>query len=96
MCALARLFTNRKEAEVRTYAMADEPPRLQKTLSDALDGAEAVILPLPASRDGVHPTAVAGQEVISPSSRTSASPALMLMDESFLSFSGSGTFLPEF
>lgn len=63
MCALARLFTNRKEAEVRTYAMADEPPRLQATLSDALDGAEAVILPLPASRDGVHPTAAAGQEV---------------------------------
>ena len=60
MCAVARLFMNTKGTEVRCFSMPEGAPHPQKTLSDALIGAEAVILPLPASRDGVHPTTVGG------------------------------------
>ncbi len=60
MCAVARLLQKTDIAEVWGYGMAGGGVREAETLHGALCGAEVLILPLPASRDGIHPTAAAG------------------------------------
>ena len=57
MCAVARLLQKNGTAAVCGYGMAGGGARTGETLYGALCGAEVLILPLPASRDGVHPTA---------------------------------------
>ena len=56
--ALARRF-EQKGARVRTLALPAGAPCPCRTLAEAAD-ADAVILPLPATRDGVYPTTVDG------------------------------------
>lgn len=60
MRTVARLLQDTKGIEVYGYGAPEGAGRAAESLYDALCGAEALILPLPASRDGVHPTAPAG------------------------------------
>lgn len=57
--ALARRF-EREGACVRTLALPTGAPCPHTTLTETMTDADAVILPLPATRDGVYPTTVNG------------------------------------
>lgn len=62
MRTVARLF-HTQGCEVRSLFLPAGAPHPTEDLSSALQGAEAMILPLPASRDGIYPTAEAGLPV---------------------------------
>ena len=48
---------HRRGAEVTTLGLSTDSPGRVEGLFSAMQGAEVVILPLPASRDGIYPTA---------------------------------------
>ncbi len=60
MSAAARLFA--KDVSVRSFCLPAGAPNPQDDLFRALHMTDAVILPLPVTRDGIHPTAGAEHE----------------------------------
>ncbi len=58
MVTVAHLLA--REHPVRTWGAPPGAPQAAASLFDALHGAECVILPLPATRDGLHPTSQEG------------------------------------
>lgn len=62
MRTVARLF-HAQGCDVRSLFLPAGAPHPTEDLFSALRGAEAVLLPLPASRDDIYPTAEAGQPV---------------------------------
>ncbi len=61
MCTVARLLE--MHGEVRCLGLPTGAPHPTDNLFAAVQGAEVILLPLPATRDGIHPTAEAGTAV---------------------------------
>lgn len=62
MCTVARLL-KMQGADVRCLGLPPGAPHPTDDLFSAVQGAEVIVLPLPATRDGIHPTAEAGTAV---------------------------------